>query len=80
MISGLNRAARHEPVSPQRRAAGHGPGIVGGDLALIAGLVNHAFNLALTKYAMAELAYQVEHDDLGRAVGRQDHYWRALVA
>jgi D-glycero-alpha-D-manno-heptose-7-phosphate kinase len=38
------------------------------------GLFNHAFNLMLTKYDMARIAYQVEHDDLGRAVGRQDHY------
>jgi D-glycero-alpha-D-manno-heptose-7-phosphate kinase len=35
--------------------------------------MNRAFNLMLTKYDMARIAYQVEHDDLGHAVGRQDH-------
>jgi D-glycero-alpha-D-manno-heptose-7-phosphate kinase len=38
------------------------------------GLINRAFNLMLTKYDMAKIAYEIEHDDLGRAVGQQDHY------
>jgi D-glycero-alpha-D-manno-heptose-7-phosphate kinase len=53
---------------------GTGLGSSGTISALIVGLINHAFNLMLTKYDMARIAYQVEHDDLGRAVGRQDHY------
>lgn len=53
---------------------GTGLGSSGAISALIVGLLNHAFNLTLTKYAMADVAYVVEHDDLGRAVGRQDHY------
>lgn len=53
---------------------GTGLGSSGAVSALIVGLVNHAFNLMLTKYDMAQMAYNVEHDDLGRAVGRQDHY------
>ncbi len=53
---------------------GTGLGSSGTISALIVGLFNHAFNLMLTKYDMARIAYQVEHDDLGRAVGRQDHY------
>lgn len=53
---------------------GTGLGSSGAISALIVGLVNRAFNLMLTKYEMAQLAYAVEHDDLGRAVGRQDHY------
>jgi D-glycero-alpha-D-manno-heptose-7-phosphate kinase len=53
---------------------GTGLGSSGAISALIVGLINHAFNLMLTKYEMARIAYQVEHDDLGRAVGRQDHY------
>lgn len=53
---------------------GTGLGSSGAVSALIVGLVNHAFNYMMPKYAMAKLAYEVEHDDLGRAVGRQDHY------
>jgi|JI10StandDraft_1071094.scaffolds.fasta_scaffold13519_4 D-glycero-alpha-D-manno-heptose-7-phosphate kinase len=53
---------------------GTGLGSSGAISALIVGLINRAFNLALTRYDMAQLAYTVEHDDLGRAVGRQDHY------
>jgi D-glycero-alpha-D-manno-heptose-7-phosphate kinase len=53
---------------------GTGLGSSGTVSALMVGLINHAFNLMLTKYDMARIAYQVEHDDLGRAVGRQDHY------
>jgi D-glycero-alpha-D-manno-heptose-7-phosphate kinase len=53
---------------------GTGLGSSGAISALIVGLINHAFNLMLTKYDMARMAYEVEHDDLGRAVGRQDHY------
>ena len=53
---------------------GTGLGSSGAISALIVGLINHAFNLMLSKYDMARIAYQVEHDDLGRAVGRQDHY------
>lgn len=53
---------------------GTGLGSSGAISALIVGLVNHAFNLMLSRYEMAELAYAVEHDDLGRSVGRQDHY------
>lgn len=53
---------------------GTGLGSSGAISALIVGLVNKAFNLALTRYDMAHIAYTVEHDDLGRAVGRQDHY------
>jgi D-glycero-alpha-D-manno-heptose-7-phosphate kinase len=53
---------------------GTGLGSSGTISALIVGLINHAFNLMLTKYDMARIAYEVEHDDLGRAVGRQDHY------
>jgi D-glycero-alpha-D-manno-heptose-7-phosphate kinase len=53
---------------------GTGLGSSGAISALIVGLINRAFNLALTRYEMAQLAYTVEHDDLGRAVGRQDHY------
>ena len=53
---------------------GTGLGSSGAISALIVGLINHAFNLMLTKYEMARIAYEVEHDDLGRAVGRQDHY------
>lgn len=53
---------------------GTGLGSSGAISALIIGLVNHAFNLQLTRYQMARIAYEVEHDDLGRAVGRQDHY------
>ena len=53
---------------------GTGLGSSGSISALIVGLVNHAFNFMMPKYAMAQLAYEVEHDDLGRAVGRQDHY------
>jgi D-glycero-alpha-D-manno-heptose-7-phosphate kinase len=52
---------------------GTGLGSSGAVSALIIGLINRAFNLGLTKYDMARIAYQVEHDDLGRAVGRQDH-------
>lgn len=53
---------------------GTGLGSSGAISSLIVGLVNHAFNLMLSRYDMAQLAYVVEHDDLGRAVGRQDHY------
>lgn len=53
---------------------GTGLGSSGSISCLMVGLVNHAFNLMLTKYEMARIAYQVEHDDLGRAVGHQDHY------
>jgi D-glycero-alpha-D-manno-heptose-7-phosphate kinase len=53
---------------------GTGLGSSGAISALIVGLINRAFNLMLTKYDMARIAYEVEHDDLGRAVGRQDHY------
>jgi D-glycero-alpha-D-manno-heptose-7-phosphate kinase len=53
---------------------GTGLGSSGTISALIVGLIDHAFNLMMTKYDMARLAYEVEHDDLGRAVGRQDHY------
>ncbi|MBN2493052.1 MAG: GHMP kinase [Deltaproteobacteria bacterium] len=53
---------------------GTGLGSSGTVSALIVGLINHAFNLMLSKYQMARLAYEVEHDDLQRAVGRQDHY------
>jgi D-glycero-alpha-D-manno-heptose-7-phosphate kinase len=53
---------------------GTGLGSSGAISALIVGLINRAFNLMLTKYEMARIAYEVEHDDLGRAVGRQDHY------
>jgi D-glycero-alpha-D-manno-heptose-7-phosphate kinase len=53
---------------------GTGLGSSGTISALIVGLINHAFNFMLTKYDMARIAYEVEHDDLGRAVGRQDHY------
>ena len=53
---------------------GTGLGSSGAISALIVGLINRAFNLALTRYDMAQLAYTVEHDDLGRAVGRQDQY------
>ena len=53
---------------------GTGLGSSGAISALIVGLINHAFNLMLTKYDMARIAYEIEHDDLGRAVGRQDHY------
>ena len=53
---------------------GTGLGSSGTISALIVGLINHAFNLMLSKYDMARIAYEVEHDDLGRAVGRQDHY------
>lgn len=53
---------------------GTGLGSSGSISALIVGLVNHAFNFMMPKYEMAQLAYEVEHDDLGRAVGRQDHY------
>jgi D-glycero-alpha-D-manno-heptose-7-phosphate kinase len=53
---------------------GTGLGSSGAISAVIVGLVNRAFNLMLSKYAMARLAYEVEHDDLQRAVGRQDHY------
>lgn len=53
---------------------GTGLGSSGAISALIVGLVNHAFNLMMSRYDMAALAYTVEHDDLGRAVGRQDHY------
>jgi len=53
---------------------GTGLGSSGAVSALIVGLVNHAFNYMMTRYQMAALAYEVEHDDLGRAVGRQDHY------
>jgi len=57
---------------------GTGLGSSGAISALIVGLINHAFNLMLTKYDMARIAYEVEHDDLGRAVGRQDHYAAVL--
>jgi D-glycero-alpha-D-manno-heptose-7-phosphate kinase len=53
---------------------GTGLGSSGAVSALIVGLLNRAFNLAMTRYDMAQMAYTVEHDDLGRAVGRQDHY------
>jgi D-glycero-alpha-D-manno-heptose-7-phosphate kinase len=53
---------------------GTGLGSSGTISALIVGLINRAFNLMLTKYDMAKIAYEVEHDDLGRAVGQQDHY------
>jgi len=53
---------------------GTGLGSSGTISALIVGLIDRAFNLMLTKYEMARIAYEVEHDDLGRAVGRQDHY------
>jgi len=53
---------------------GTGLGSSGAISALIVGLVNHAFNRMLSRYDMAQLAYTVEHDDLGRSVGRQDHY------
>jgi D-glycero-alpha-D-manno-heptose-7-phosphate kinase len=53
---------------------GTGLGSSGAISALIVGLVNRAFNLMMSRYEMAQLAYEVEHDDLGRAVGRQDHY------
>lgn len=53
---------------------GTGLGSSGAISALIVGLVNHAFNLAMSRYDMAALAYTVEHDDLGRSVGKQDHY------
>ena len=53
---------------------GTGLGSSGAISALIVGLINHAFNLMLTRYDMARIAYEVEHDDLGRAVGRQDQY------
>ena len=66
--SGLN-LYMHSDAPP-----GTGLGSSGTISALIVGLINHAFNLMLNKYEMARIAYQVEHDDLGRAVGRQDHY------
>ena len=66
--SGLN-LYMHSDAPP-----GTGLGSSGTISALIVGLINHAFNLMLTKYEMARIAYQVEHDDLGRAVGQQDHY------
>ncbi|HEY4182054.1 MAG TPA: hypothetical protein VGM90_34665 [Kofleriaceae bacterium] len=53
---------------------GTGLGSSGAISALIVGLVNHAFNLMMSRYDMAQMAYTVEHDDLGRSVGRQDHY------
>ena len=53
---------------------GTGLGSSGTISALIVGLINRAFNLMLSKYDMARIAYEVEHDDLRRAVGRQDHY------
>ncbi|CAN5866130.1 GHMP kinase [soil metagenome] len=53
---------------------GTGLGSSGAISALIVGLVNHAFNLMMSRYDMAQMAYIVEHDDLGRSVGRQDHY------
>lgn len=53
---------------------GTGLGSSGSISSLIVGLVNHAFNFMLPRYEMARIAYEVEHDDLGRAVGRQDHY------
>jgi D-glycero-alpha-D-manno-heptose-7-phosphate kinase len=53
---------------------GTGLGSSGAISALIVGLFDRAFNLGLSKYEMAQLAYEVEHDDLGHAVGRQDHY------
>jgi D-glycero-alpha-D-manno-heptose-7-phosphate kinase len=53
---------------------GTGLGSSGAISALIVGLVSHAFNLMMSRYDMARLAYTVEHDDLGRSVGRQDHY------
>jgi D-glycero-alpha-D-manno-heptose-7-phosphate kinase len=53
---------------------GTGLGSSGAISALIVGLCNRAFNFMMTRYEMAQLAYEVEHDDLGRAVGRQDHY------
>jgi D-glycero-alpha-D-manno-heptose-7-phosphate kinase len=53
---------------------GTGLGSSGAISALIVGLFDRAFNLALSKYEMAQMAYEVEHDDLGHAVGRQDHY------
>jgi len=57
---------------------GTGLGSSGAISVLIVGLVNRAFNLMLTKYQIARLAYEVEHDDLKRAVGRQDHYAAAF--
>jgi D-glycero-alpha-D-manno-heptose-7-phosphate kinase len=66
--SGLNLYI-HSDAPP-----GTGLGSSGAISALIVGLINRAFNLMLTKYDMARIAYEVEHDDLGRAVGRQDHY------
>lgn len=53
---------------------GTGLGSSGAISALIVGLVARAFNYPLPRYEMAQLAYEVEHDDLDRAVGRQDHY------
>jgi len=66
--SGLNLYI-HSDAPP-----GTGLGSSGAVSALIVGLVNHAFNYMMTRYQMAALAYEVEHDELGRAVGRQDHY------
>ncbi len=53
---------------------GTGLGSSGTISALIIGLLNNAFNMKMTKGDMAQVAYEIEHDDLGRAVGRQDHY------
>jgi D-glycero-alpha-D-manno-heptose-7-phosphate kinase len=53
---------------------GTGLGSSGTLAALIVGLMNQAFNLHLTQYEMADIAYMVEHDDLGRAVGKQDQH------
>ncbi|MCA9524615.1 MAG: GHMP kinase [Myxococcales bacterium] len=53
---------------------GTGLGSSGAASALTVGLVNHAFNMMMSRYDIAQTAYEVEHDDLGASVGRQDHY------
>jgi len=74
MISGLNPPRGFNLYLHSDAPPGTGLGSSGAISALIVGLVNHAFNFMMSRYDMAQLAYQVEHDDLGRSVGRQDHY------
>jgi D-glycero-alpha-D-manno-heptose-7-phosphate kinase len=44
----------------------------------LVGLLHHLRGIGLDRAALAETAYRIEHDDLGRATGKQDHYAAAF--
>ena len=74
VIRRLNPPKGFDLVIHSDAPSGTGLGSSGTLAALIVGLINTAFNMQLTKYEMANIAYEVEHDDLGWAVGKQDQH------